>query len=938
MTPRIRFSNINCEKAPIYPLGEQVLRGELALEEALEQVAAESILAQADDISIDQLDDFIRELAEQDLPRATILAVLNCQVAKYKGGDAVWGNCNSTLGWLYLQQDKLELALYHYQEALKTFKPMPQAKGTVAQIRHDIGEIKEHQDEFEAAIDEYQEALALGQNLKLPQLESDARNGLGRVYLALERVDDALVAFQCALELSQKGGDPRGEETALGNLGLANHFLGRLAEAADYHRQAVTLSREIDHQAGTGRHLSGLGNVLIELGELSEAKACFLEALDIARQRHDRRGEQQRLGNLGNLYQAKAERATDRRLRRQLLSKAEQHHQDALAITRERDDWRSQGGHLSNLGNVYSKLGRFEAAQECYKKALALAKEKNVVDTQWRVRYAWGNLCAARRQDQQAFDHYAAAIKVVESQRNQLKIESRTKFWQERATLYKRTVLCCLRLDELWPALEYTERAKARYLADLLAQRAPPTGDTQEIIQTSLKALPPRTAVVIFNVTEVGTIVFVVTNQPNRSGGGALDDDWQQSPDGHIRARLVDSFDRDALQRILVQVDDSGKAVGGYLVDYYADRLLWRESTLEKVGSEIYESLLASAHRELARLQVERIVFIPNLGLSLLPLHACYKVNGTERDYLLDHYEITYAPSFDVLRHCQVKAHLEPRDGLDFFAVANPEKNLVWADVEVERIANLFPKDQDRVLDNGEKDRATRKAVIDEAPNYTYVHFACHGKFNLSEPLLSALSLAPDPNDLSTDKPQPELLTLKVVLMGDTPEINQMAVEALGPLELPRTRMAVMSACETGLVDPGDLADEYVGLPAGFVKAGVPAVVSSLWVVDDLSTALLMERFYVNLLCGDPDEDPNIRSPLLPAGALRRAQQWLRDKVTAKQVCDYLSQAQNKGYIEAHQAIAYRRVYDDLPDDARLFKSPYYWAAFTISGAETIRK
>ncbi|WP_165904605.1 MULTISPECIES: CHAT domain-containing protein [Burkholderiaceae] len=40
--------------------------------------------------------------------------------------------------------------------------------------------------------------------------------------------------------------------------------------------------------------------------------------------------------------------------------------------------------------------------------------------------------------------------------------------------------------------------------------------------------------------------------------------------------------------------------------------------------------------------------------------------------------------------------------------------------------------------------------------------------------------------------------------------------------------------------------DEYLGLPAGFLQAGAPARVSSLWAVDDGSTALLTSRFHKN--------------------------------------------------------------------------------------------
>jgi CHAT domain-containing protein/tetratricopeptide (TPR) repeat protein len=881
-----------------------------SMPEALQAVAREA-LEQADNTLIDKLNRSIRDLAAQDLALATVMAAFNCQLARYKGDAIVWGRSNFVMGWLYLQQDELELADHHCQKALSVFEPLSWAQKTVAQIRCNVGEIRERQNDLKAARHEYQKALPLVQK-KVPQLEGDGRNGLGRVYLAQEQADVALGAFRQALKLSQKSDDRRGRETALGNLGRAYHFLGRLNAAKKRYQKAIALSREIGHQAGTGRHLNNLGNVQIELGELSEAEKCFEEALEIADQLHDRQGKQQRLGNLGSLYQAQAKRERDPQRRDECLLKAGQRHGEAVTIARERNDQRGQATHLLNQGNAYRKLGQREAAEGCYLQALTLAKApvRGMVDTRWRIRCAWGALCAAERQDRLAYKHLAAAIKIVEDQRNELKIESRTKFWQERAILYKRMVLCCLRQGELWPALVYTERAKARYLADLLTRHAPPTGDTQEIIQTTLKALPPRTAAVVFNVTEEGAVVFIVADRFETS---PPDDGWRQSSDGRIWARRFEGLNRDALQRLLVEVDDSGQATGGYLVDYFASRAQWMNSTLESASAEIYEALLAPVHCKLARLLVKCVIFMPNLGLSLLPLHACQTGQG----YLLDHYEITYAPSFGVLHHCQARTPSEqPGDG-SLFAVSNPTGDLVWAGVEVERISGLLPTAQK--VDGGNKTPATVEAVVAGSPGHTFVHFACHGKFELRDPLRSCLRLAP-----------PESLSLAMILSR---------------LKLPQTQLVVMSACETSLVDPGDLADEYMGLPGGFVLAGAPAVVSTLWAVNDLSTALLMERFYENLLRGDPDEDSNTRSPLPPAEALRRAQIWLRDEMTAQEIARRC-EAQIKEFEGRKELVPpwlsrakrkYTRMTRKAPA-SRPFAHPFYWAAFVLSGSTNNRR
>ena len=79
-------------------------------------------------------------------------------------------------------------------------------------------------------------------------------------------------------------------------------------------------------------------------------------------------------------------------------------------------------------------------------------------------------------------------------------------------------------------------------------------------------------------------------------------------------------------------------------------------------------------------------------------------------------------------------------------------------------------------------------------------------------------------------------------------------------LDLSATRVAVLSACETGLGDVHEGEGVY-GLRRAFMEAGVGAVISSLWEVSDAGTQTLMISFYRYLIAGQ-----------LPTIALRAAQ------------------------------------------------------------------
>ena len=159
---------------------------------------------------------------------------------------------------------------------------------------------------------------------------------------------------------------------------------------------------------------------------------------------------------------------------------------------------------------------------------------------------------------------------------------------------------------------------------------------------------------------------------------------------------------------------------------------------------------------------------------------------------------------------------------------------------------------------------ANRAAATNpQLSQYRIVHFATHGILNSLHPELSGvvLSLVDDKG-----KPQNGFLRLRDIFN----------------LNLP-AELIVLSACETGLGQEVR-GEGLVGLTRGFMYAGAPRVLVSLWNVDDAATSELMSRFYKKML----------QEGQKPAAALRAAQ------------------------LEMWQ-------------DTR-WKDPYYWAAFTLQG------
>jgi CHAT domain-containing protein len=160
-----------------------------------------------------------------------------------------------------------------------------------------------------------------------------------------------------------------------------------------------------------------------------------------------------------------------------------------------------------------------------------------------------------------------------------------------------------------------------------------------------------------------------------------------------------------------------------------------------------------------------------------------------------------------------------------------------------------------------EASRAT--ALSDELGRYRIVHFATHGLLNSLHPELSGLVLS-----LVDEQGRPQDGFLRAH------EVYNLKLGA---------DLVVLSACQTAL-GKEVRGEGLVGITRGFMYAGAPRVVASLWRVPSKATAELMKRFYRGMLV----------EGLRPAAALRAAQVSLwRDK---------------------------------------RWSEPYYWAAFVLQG------
>ncbi|MCY3887033.1 MAG: CHAT domain-containing protein [Chloroflexi bacterium] len=314
------------------------------------------------------------------------------------------------------------------------------------------------------------------------------------------------------------------------------------------------------------------------------------------------------------------------------------------------------------------------------------------------------------------------------------------------------------------------------------------------------------------------------------------------------------------------------------------------DAAITALSPLIGEKLLHPLARSLASRGASCVTLVPAGLLGLMPLHAIAWSDAVgNRRSLIDDFDLAFAPSARLQLNCMRRASQSAGDPVRFVGIADPQphpKPLEGAEFEIALVERFVPAGAMRVL-KGES--ATKERVLDVLPFATHVHFACHGRGRLFDPLFSAaLSLAGEV----------ELSAL---------EVARLEIAA---------RLVVTSACETGVPQGYEEIDELLSLASAFIAAGTAGVVSTLWAIDDFATALIVSRFYEGLF----------EARKAPATALREAQLWMRDADEA--VID--AYASSRAPLRALQSASRSPT---TSHGSVSYNAPSVWAAFVFSGA-----
>jgi len=240
-------------------------------------------------------------------------------------------------------------------------------------------------------------------------------------------------------------------------------------------------------------------------------------------------------------------------------------------------------------------------------------------------------------------------------------------------------------------------------------------------------------------------------------------------------------------------------------------------------GDKIYKQLMPAAIR-----QHDRVYIIPDGILSFLPFEALLtkkcigdKINYKSLPYLLHRNNIIYQYAAFLIS----PVHSEPGDGFhkEFggwaYQKAGGMNVLTSANREIQRSSaglsrHLFINEQ-----------ATKENFLSNAEKYKVLHLAVHGYASGERDSLPALHF------FAPQTPQGRLKEY---------ELYKLTL---------RAKMAVLSACETG-VGQNTQGEGVFSMARAFLYAGCPAVVMSLWKLNDNTTSTIVIDFYDHLKSG----------------------------------------------------------------------------------------
>lgn len=761
--------------------------------------------------------------------------------------------------------------LHYSQQALALRQALRDPRGE-ADALGNMAIAYTEQGEFEKALQSYRQAIDRFRSVGDRGEEGRALHNMGVLYKRLGELSQASEIFKQALSLRRAAGDRRSEALTLNNLGRVELALEEPQKAQEHLEQALGIYRELGDRHGEVEPLHGLALVSLERGETEKAREQLAQTLALAREVWDRDVEAEVLGNLGRMLGEKGE-----------SEEALQHFGQALTIYRTLGETAGEAAMLAEIARLHRDTGRLEEAREGMDLALARLESLRARVPSHHLR---ATFVAAKhdayslqidillglhaRDPSKGYD--IAAFELSERARARGLLETLA---EARAQVREGVDAVLLERER---ALQQRLNAKEQQRAELL-RRKTPEAEAEKIreelegllieyqqLQAEIRTGSPRYA----GLTQPQPLSLREIQEQVLDGESLL----LEYALGEERSAVFSVTPRELRCHVLPprkEIETAARTL--YMLLSSRERRMAQVQT-DVAAAELARILLGPVSAELGD---RRLLIVGDGILQFIPFGMLPEpeTRGSAAPLILRH-EIVSLPSASVVSELrrerpgrvtalrQVAVVSDP-----VFSAADPRvrsagtkaeppsslasdltraatesgildlRRLRFSRQEARAIAALVPQ-EDRLL---ALDFAASRATVvsPEIAQYRIVHVATHGLLNSRHPELSGIVLS-----LVDEEGRPQDGFLRAH------EVYNLKLNA---------DLVVLSACQTALGKQVK-GEGLLGLTRGFMYAGAPRVVASVWDVRDDATSELMKRFYRRML----------KKGLRPAAALREAQ------------------------------------------------------------------
>ncbi|HEC79283.1 MAG TPA: CHAT domain-containing protein [candidate division WOR-3 bacterium] len=774
------------------------------------------------------------------------------------------------LGRLFLAKRRYKDASDYLLRAVERSKSIDYKKGIIDGC-YFLGSLFVQQAVSDSALEYFSASCSLSLKHRYYKSAYEAYREIGNVQRRMGEYDAAYRNFLCALNLADsiKAGKEflLGEGELLHNIALLYIAMGKYHSALTFLFRARDIFEKMKNITWKRETFQNIGFVYTLLATEDESYYdSSLYYYDLANDLiKDKQGEAHYYNNLGVLYEKKGEYKT-----------AEGNYKKALKLYQDIDDRLGAAKVLSNLGNLFVLQGDYKKAVADYKRAYRVIE--NIKREDWKASLL-ANLGFAQHRSgvpDEAIESLTDAVAIIEDLRGKITGQDfRSAYLDNKIRVYEELINIYYQQGKAEEAFNYAERAKARAFLDLLAG-AELTGkeglDSEVVSLIKKEQMLEKKIEFLAGTLEQRDVIMEHNN--------VLDELERVYPE-YTTLKSVKPIEIKRLQSIL---DDATAIVEYFIgvknayvfvvtstslsvkkidvpavriyekVDKYRKiikrRVNYTDDELLVLSEWFYTFLLNPLMTEIQN--KERLCIIPYGVLHHLPF-AAIVIGKDPLSLLIDRYDIFYAPSASVYEIARRKNKSRKAKAV-IFAKADFSEHPEWFDLSLpgtkeETDSILATKalpdlrifsDADSSLPQPSETNAKRFLK-----DFDIIHFATHGK------------LAPGDSALES----------RIILSKDEKNDGYLKVREIFNLEID-AYLVTLSACETGQLrgfsEVGLMGDELTGLSRAFIYAGSSSVVASLWKVSDLSTVLLMMRFYQNLK--DTDK----------TNALCNAQRWLK--------------------------------------------------------------